>query len=135
MGFLHDMFLSGALSAGVFLLIGGVSILVIPIVARIMHSLVQGARDYVTWIAHFFAQVPAEKNDVSTGRTNTTPWSEGHSKRLLSLFGGIFIAIGLVLILIAYVGSGCNLARLPELPALQISSCSLYMNPHTIAFM
>ena len=49
-----------------FLLIGGVSILVIPIVARIMHSLVQGARDYVTWIAHFFVQVPAEKNDVST---------------------------------------------------------------------
>ena len=34
MGFLHDMFLFGALSAGVFLLIGGVSILVIPIVAR-----------------------------------------------------------------------------------------------------
>ena len=33
-GFLHDMFLSGALSAGVFLLIGGVSVLVIPIVAR-----------------------------------------------------------------------------------------------------
>ena len=104
-GFLHDMLLSGALSAGVFLLIGGISILVIPIVARIM------------------------------GRTNTTPWSEGHSKRLLSLFGGIFIAIGLVLILIAYVGSGCNLARLPELPALQFSSCSLYMSPHTIAFM
>ena len=134
-GFLHDMFLSGVLSAGMFLLIGGISILVIPIVARIMHSLVQGARDYVTWIAHFFVQVPAEKNDVSTGRTDTTPCSEGHSKRLLSLFGGIFIAIGLVLILIAYVGSGCNLARLPELPALQISSCSLYMSPHTIAFM
>ena len=52
-----------------------------------------------------------------------------------SLFGGIFIAIGLVLILVAYVGSGCNLAGLPELPALQISSCSLYMSPHTIAFM
>lgn len=34
MGFLHDMFLSGALSAGVVLLIGGVLTLVIPIVAR-----------------------------------------------------------------------------------------------------
>lgn len=67
-----------------------------------------------------FAQVPAEKTTASTERTNTTSWSEGHSKRLLSLFGGIFIAIGLVLILVAYVGSGCNLAGLPELPALQI---------------
>ena len=111
------MVLSGVLQMGCTFVMGGLGVLLVPVMSLATGCLAKASLTFARWVGHFFTKVPAGGKTMSgsCGR----PWGMARGTwRWFAIVGGVIIGVGLAAVTVAWVSSGFDLGSLPKVPPM-----------------
>lgn len=123
---------AGALDGGICLALGGAAVLLTPVAIQLTSVLFRTSIRFGRWIAHFFVRV-AQGSDAAMAEDDPiTFWWTRHPDacRIMLVVGGIILAAGLALVLIALISCGFQPETVPALPAVDAGPLGRVSFPH-----
>lgn len=111
---------AGLAWAGLFVVAGGIAVLLIPLAASSGDRLSHVALRFGHWVAHFFVRVRGGEENWGQKTPAGTPWRVRHARTSGTLLraGLVVAAIGAVLFLVSWGAAGFDLSALTALPPM-----------------
>lgn len=109
--------LSGVLQMGCAFVMGGLGVLLVPVMSLATGCLIRASLAFARWVGHFFMKVPASGRAASESCVHSWGMARG-TWRGFVVVGGVIIGVGLAAVAVAWVSSGFDLGSLPKVPPM-----------------